>query len=191
MMKKYEKYKPTELPWVYRIPEHWKMIRNGALFTYHQDKVGETFNKYNLLSLTTNGIRCKDIENVKGKVPASYEGYQIVNIGDMVFCLFDLDCSAVFSGISAFKGMITSAYDVLTPKLEINAKFLDYWFQSVFFGRYYKIFSKSVRYTINYDTFKTIKSPVPPREEQDQIVRFLDYKISKINSLIKGYQQQI
>ena len=88
--------------------------------------------------------------------------------------------------------MITSAYDVMAPKEKIvNPRYLDYWFQLVFTGRYYKIFAKTVRYTINYDIFKALKTPVPPRDEQDQIVRYLDWKTACINKLIQGYQKQI
>ena len=189
---RYNSYRQTEIPWVDAIPSHWDQIRNGGLFDYHQDKVGDRYSEYQLLSLTTQGIRCKDIHDASGKVPASYDNYQEVNTGDMVFCLFDLDCSAVFSGLSKYHGMITSAYDVMKPKDGIvNERFLDFWYQSVFAGRYYKIFAKSVRYTINYDIFKAIKTPVPPREEQDQIVRYLDWQTSKINKLIHGYQRQI
>ena len=38
---------------------------------------------------------------------------------------------------------------------------------------------------------RNIYIPVPPREEQDQIVRYLDWQVSKINKLIHGYQRQI
>lgn len=189
---RYQKYSSAEIPWVMQIPSHWSQIRNDAFFTWHQDKVGPDYKKYKLLSLTTQGVRCKSIEDATGKVPTSYEGYQKVNSGDMVFCLFDLDCSAVFSGISNYFGMITSAYDVMTPDDSIvNPRFIDYWFQSVFAGRHYKIFAKSVRYTINYDIFKALKTPVPPRAEQDQIVRYLDWKVAQINKLIHGYQREI
>ena len=189
---KYDHYKQAEMPWIESLPAHWNQIRNGGIFDPHQDRVGEKYSEFNLLSLTTQGVRCKDIHDVKGKVPASYDSYQVVNPGDMIFCLFDLDCSAVFSGLSDYRGMITSAYDVVKPKASmVNSRYLDYWFQSVFAGRYYKIFAKSVRYTINYDIFKAIKTPVPPREEQDQIVRYLDWQTSRINKLIHGYQKQI
>lgn len=110
----------------------------------------------------------------------------------MVFCLFDLDCSAVFSGLAGCHGMITSAYDVARPREDrVSSKYLKYWFDSVFAGRYYKIYSKSVRYTINYDAFKTLKSPVPPLKEQDQIVRYLDWKTSEMNRFIHQKKKQI
>ncbi len=192
MTKKYEAYQDGELPWVKEIPVHWRWLRNGALLQNHLEKVGREFGEYQLLSLTTKGVREKDVNDVSGKVPESYEGYQKVFQGDMVFCLFDLDCSAVFSGLSDYDGMITSAYDVTKPNEEIaNPRFLKYWYDSVFAGRYYKIFSKSVRYTINFDSFKTIKTPVPPKSEQDQIVRYLDWKTSEIDRFIHQKKKQI
>lgn len=38
---------------------------------------------------------------------------------------------------------------------------------------------------------KTILLPVPPREEQDQIVRYLDWQVSKINRLIAAKRKEI
>ena len=191
-MNRYDKYQASVLPWVEKIPAHWEWMRNGRLFIQHLNKVGKEYSQHQLLSLTTEGIKEKDITDVKGKVPASYSNYQTVNSGDMVFCLFDLDQSAVFSGISQYDGMITSAYDVATPNSElVNATYIDYWFRAVFAGRHYKTFAKSIRYTINFDVFKAIKSPVPPMAEQDQIVRYLDWKTSEIHRLINGLQQQI
>lgn len=192
MEKRYDTYQKSELPWVKDIPSHWRWLRNGAFLQNHHDKVGIRYDEYQLLSLTTRGIREKNINDVKGKVPESYDGYQKVFQGDMVFCLFDLDCSAVFSGLSEFNGMITSAYDVTKPNEDIvNPRFLKYWYDSVFAGRNYKIFSKSVRYTINFDSFKTIKSPVPPKPEQDQIVRYLDWKTAEIDRFVHQKKKQI
>lgn len=192
MLKAYEEYQKSELPWVKKIPSHWKWLRNGIILVSHKERVGDRFSDYQLLSLTTKGIKEKNIEDVSGKVPDSYEGYQKVYPGDMVFCLFDLDCSAVFSGLAGCNGMITSAYDVATPQENrVSSKYLNYWFDSVFAGRYYKIYSKSVRYTINYDAFKTLKSPIPPKPEQDQIVRYLDWKTTEMNRFIHQKKKQI
>lgn len=191
-MKRYEYHKATEIPWVSQVPSHWSFIRNANILTLKHSVVGERFMQYDLLSLTTGGIKIKNADDSRGKVPASFEGYQEVLPGDMVFCLFDLDCSAVFSGKSEHHGMITSAYDVAVPNLSlVSSSYLDYWFRAVFSGRYYKIYSKSVRYTINWDIFKALKTPVPPRDEQDQIVRYLDWQVSKINRLIAAKREKI
>ena len=127
-----------------------------------------------------------------GKVPESYESYQTVEKGDMIFCLFDLDCSAVFSGLSNYDGMITSAYNVLKP----NSKYLfdlyiDYWFQYVFSNRYYKMYSKNIRYTITTDMFRSLLSPVPPITTQYKIGKKLLEQSTKIERLIENQQAQI
>lgn len=189
---RYELYKDSEIPWIGEIPSSWKLIPNKVLFKKRQIKVGEAYKNYQLLSLTTGGIKEKSIEDSRGKVPASYSGYQQVRPHDMVFCLFDLDVSAVFSGISKYNGMITSAYDVAEcNELYIDEDYVDYWFQYVFSNRYYKMYSKNVRYTISFDAFGSLKTPVPSIEEQKKIAHYLDWQVSKINSLIDTRNQQV
>ena len=191
-MKRYENYKSTQIPWVSQVPSHWMLIRNANILMLKHNIVGDRHTQFNLLSLTTGGIRIKNADDARGKVPTSFENYQEVLPGDMVFCLFDLDCSAVFSGKSEYHGMITSAYDVAVPNLKlVSTSYLDYWFRMVFSGRYYKSYSKSVRYTINWEIFKALKTSIPPRAEQDQIVRYLDWQVSKINRLIAAKRKQI
>ena len=43
----------------------------------------------------------------------------------------------------------------------------------------------------DFYSFKQLVIPVPPKEEQNQIVRYLDWQVSNINKLIHGYQKQI
>lgn len=184
--------KDSGMPFCKLVPIEWSVIPNRYLFIGHSMKVGEKSNEYQLLSLTTNGVKEKDINASGGKVPTSYDNYQTVEKGDMIFCLFDLDCSAVFSGLSSFDGMITSAYDVFKPNEKyIDKHFIEYWFAYVFSNRYYKMYSKSIRYTITSDMFKSILSPVPPIEQQRVIGNLLDQKCTQIDALITNQQKQI
>ena len=186
------KMKTTTIPFCEFVPVEWDIIPNRYLFVNHSIKVGENANDYQLLSLTTGGVKKKDINASGGKVPTSYDNYQTVSNGDMIFCLFDLDCSAVFSGLSPFDGMITSAYDVYMPdKKYVDKHYIEYWFQYVFSYRYYKMYSKSIRYTITSDMFKMIVTPVPPIQEQQIIGNFLDRKCTQIDALIANEEQQI
>lgn len=181
----------NEIPYVETLPSHWNVIQNRFLFYYDGKKVGDEYANYQLLSLTTSGVKERDINATGGKVPASYDNYQTVKKGQMVFCLFDLDCSAVFSGISNFDGMITSAYDVFSSTGRMDNGFADYWFKYVFSNRYYKMFSKSIRYTITGDMFRALKTPVPPIEEQTHISAFLLDQETKVDTLIANVQAQI
>ena len=184
--------KNSGIEWIGEIPDNWEIIPNKYLFENHSVKVGATWDKYKLLSLTTIGVKEKDSSVAGGKVPDSYENYQTVVPGDMIFCLFDLDCSAVFSGLSSYYGMITSAYDVygINKKLADNL-YIDYLFQYAFSNRYYKIYSKNIRYTVTTEMFKSIRTPIPPLDTQMKIGTLLSNKCSKVDKLIEVQQAQI
>ena len=184
--------KKSHIPFCEYIPNTWNEMPNRYLFESHSSKVGDRSGEYQLLSLTTSGVKKKDPDSGGGKVPESYDNYQTVEKGDIVFCLFDLDVSAVFSGLSKLDGMITSAYDVFRARHKyVDDHYLDYWFQYVFSNRHYKMFSKNIRYTITGEMFKSIYTPVPSIEKQCKIGALLDRESEKIDALIANQEAQI
>ena len=130
--------KDSGIEWIGKIPATWNVMANRYLFEISK-KIVINPNDYQLLSLTTKGIRKKDPEDTKGKVPDNYSGYQIVEKNDLVMCLFDLDCSAVFSGLSKYKGMISPAYKILkTNKKIANEKY--FAFLLIFFFSFFNLY---------------------------------------------------
>lgn len=185
------KMKDSGLAWVGCIPDSWCIQRNKTLFSCSKEIVGATSELETLLSLTTQGIRTKSKDISGGKVPESFDTYQKVQPNDIVMCLFDLDCSAVFSGKSDFEGMISPAYKVLKCKPGITPQFADYWFRFVFDGRKFKPYSKNLRYTLNYDEFAGLPIIVPPVEQQRHITSFLDAECEEIDALIGRTRESI
>ena len=184
--------KDSKIEWAGKIPEHWREIPNKFLFYNSSEKVGDEAEHYQLLSLTTQGVKKKDKNATGGKVPLSYDNYQTVDVGDIIFCLFDLDCSAVFAGVSPYCGMITSAYDVLTPRdAVLYNKYADYWFQYAFSNRYYKLYSKNIRFAVTNDVFGSILTIIPPLAEQKKIADFLDGKCAEIDELVQTEEKMI
>ena len=143
-MNKYEIYKKVEIQWIRKIPAHWRIERNKNIFIKTKSVVGIQNETTDLLSLTTKGIKVKSKDQIGGKQPSSYKGYQFVNKDNLVLCLFDLDCSAVFSDVSQYNGMISPAYDVFKVEKQIP-QYYKYLFSYLFQDRVYKIYSKSVR----------------------------------------------
>lgn len=183
--------KDSGISWVGEIPKDWSVWRNKYIFTITKDIVLPS-KSYQLLSLTTTGIKEKDENDNGGKVPENYDGYQIVKENDLVMCLFDLDCSAVFSGLSPYNGMISPAYKVLKVKKRIaNEQYYRYWFNYVGSKRFYKQYSKSLRFTLNADEFNRLFSLLPPLAEQQRIAEFLDRECGKIDGLKADIQAQI
>lgn len=188
-MSGYAEYREVNLPWLKAVPAHWEIRRNKNIFTEQKEIVGERSADYTLLSLTLNGIIPRDMDG-GGKFPESFDKYKIVKNGDMAFCLFDIDETPRTVGLSGYNGMLTGAYTIMRVS-NINARFIYYYYLALDNGKMLRPLYTGLRKTININTFQSTKVPVPPREEQDQIVRFLDWKVSSINRLIGVKQKQI
>lgn len=183
--------KDSGIEWVGRIPVEWDVRRNKYNFELDKRIIGNRCEKTQLLSLTKYGIKAINEEEQTGKVPTSFTTYQVVDKDDLVMCLFDLDVSAVFSGISPYAGMISPAYKCLKCKSHIHPQYADYYFRTVFVDRKYKRYSKNVRYSLSSDEFMALPIVVPPVSEQHRIVNFLDSKCSQIDEISKKIQEEI
>lgn len=188
-MSGYAEYREVNLPWLKAVPAHWEIRRNKNIFTEQKEIVGERSADYTLLSLTLNGIIPRDMDG-GGKFPESFDKYKIVKNGDMAFCLFDIDETPRTVGLSGYNGMLTGAYTIMRVS-NINARFIYYYYLALDNGKMLRPLYTGLRKTININTFQSTKVPVPPREEQDQIVRFLDWKVSSINKLIRIRKRRI
>ncbi len=189
-MKPYPDYFITPLPWLPNIPAHWELVRNKNIFEETKDVVGDDIDAYPLLSLTTKGIILRDVASGKGKFPKDFNTYKIVKPGDMAFCLFDIDETPRTVGLSQYNGMLTGAYTIFHVA-NINPHYAYYYYLSLDNVKAMRPLYSGLRKTINTGTFLSCKLPLPPRPEQDQIVRFLDWKVSSINKLIGVKQRQI
>ena len=188
--KKYDKYKNTDIAWLNKIPSHWTEIPNRCFLTELKNKVGKNSSKYTLLSLTKNGVIIRDLSEMKGKFPAEFDSYKIVNKGNLILCLFDIEETPRTVGLSKFKGMITGAYNVL--KIEnVNPQFITYFYIALDNTKELRSLYRGLRKTIKIGKFLSIKTPIPPIDEQDKIVSFIEYKEKQINKLIKKQKKLI
>ena len=183
--------KDSGVPWIGEIPTCWKLLRNKNAFICSKEIVGAKSSTTQLLSLTTKGIKEKGQDIVGGKVPESFDTYQSVRHGQLVLCLFDLDCSAVFSGLSPFDGMISPAYKVVDCKAGMHPSYASYWFSSVFDGRKFMHYAKNLRYTLTYDEFAVLPIAIPSYEEQGRIAIFLDARCAEIDSVLDATRASV
>ncbi|RNM31313.1 restriction endonuclease subunit S [Absicoccus porci] len=184
--------KDSGIEWVKRIPKEWQISSNSHLFSFEKKIVGNEWTKTQLLSLTKKGIVTKNINDEGGKQPESFSTYQQVHKKQLVMCLFDLDVSAVFSGVSNYDGMISPAYKVFSINQSLlYPKYIDYYFQAIFINRNYVMYSKSLRKTIDTDNFMSIKTIVPPLSEQQKIADYLDEKVKEIDNAIEKTKETI
>ena len=162
--------KPSGVEWLGDIPAHWGMLPNKLFLQLHHDIVGSSSTNRTLLSLTKKGIIPRDLENPQGKFPASFDSYQEVKRGDLVFCLFDIDETPRCVGISDVDGMITGAYTVLRCADSDLADYIYLFFLAMDQQKLLNPLYTGLRKTISKDVFLAFKIPLPPLEERRQIV---------------------
>ncbi|WP_447981044.1 restriction endonuclease subunit S [Achromobacter kerstersii] len=183
-MQRYESYKPSGIPWVGDIPSHWGIKKNKFLLSERKATVGKDAPKFKLLSLTLQGVILRDMENPKGKFPAEFDSYKQVSPEDLIFCLFDVEETPRTVGLAKHHGMITGAYTVTRCNPQVSSAFLYYYYLSLDDGKQLRSLYTGLRNVITRDAFFSLAAPLPPCDEQERIVAFLDQIIEKIDAAI-------
>lgn len=188
-MERYSEYKDSGVKWLGEIPSHWEPSRNKAIFRETKAVVGKNSKNFTLLSLTKKGVIVRNLDE-GGKFPAEFDTYKIVEPGDFIFCFFDVDETPRAIGLSTNKGMITGAYTVLKQNTA-NSCYLYYYYLSIDDAKALKPLYSGLRKTVPLASFMSMPIFLPPRAEQDAIVRYLDAATSKIDKAIAMQQKMI
>ena len=126
----------------------------------------------------------KDINEAKGKTHSDYSTYQAIDIGDLVFCLFDIEETPRTIGVSKYNGMITSAYTVMRLKQGYDSQYLYYLFQNIDDFKSLGSQYSGLRKTIRPLKFIKLNIAYPSLYEQTQIATFLNHETAKIDNLV-------
>lgn len=116
----------------------------------------------------------RDLTEMKGKFPASFDTYQAVESGDFVFCLFDVQETPRTIGLSRFEGMITGAYDVYRGQGGVQDRYLEKLLLSFDAVKALRPLYRGLRNTLPRGAFESMRICWPSPEEQALIVRYLD-----------------
>lgn len=192
MLKPYEEYKKSKSPFHRNIPSHWTEKRLAAVCSIKcvQNNEGEE-----LLSVFLNRgvINYKDTHQKQVHKPSEdMSKYQLVEPGDLV--LNNQQAWRGSVGVSKYRGIVSPAYYVYSINDDINPFFLNYMVRDRDVVDQFVLASKgvgSIQRMLNNSYLKNVIFTIPPREEQDQIVRFLEWKLAKTNKLIRAKKKQI
>jgi len=189
---KYPAYKPSGVEWLGEIPEHWEVLP-GLRFIYENKDRNKGMIRNTVLSLSYGNIRVKGENELTGLVPESFETYQFVNKGDLIFRPTDLqnDTVSLRSSISEYEGIITNAYLNLRFTSKANSKFYHYFFRAIDNNKVIYGLGSGLRQNISYLDFRRFQFPFPPLVEQTAIANFLDIKTAQIENAIAIKQKQI
>lgn len=190
---KYPEYKDSGVEWVGDIPSSWIV---EPLFASNDPRSikNSDGSEMNVLSLSYGNIIRRDVDKNHGLLPASFNTYQIVNKGDLVLRLTDLqnDWNSLRVGHAKERGIITSAYlKLISNEQKLASSYFyrllhSYDTTKVFYGM-----GGGLRQSMKFDDMRRLPVIVPPLPEQKQIAKFLDYETGKIDRLIEKQQELI
>jgi len=178
--------------WIGFLPKHWEIKRNKLLFRKTKNIVGSKSSDYKVLSLSVNGVIERDLESNFGKMPTTFDDYQVIYPDTLLMCLFDIDVTPRGIGYVRQVGITSAAYtNLIKIDKNINLEYYYYWFLALDFNKRLLQFATNLRNTVLMDVFGALYSPYPPIIEQGEIVKHIKFEVSKIDVAIRNAKKEI
>lgn len=192
-LKPYEEYKELEYDWLASVPKHWEESSIRRITELTSKRNGKRTD-LELLSVYRNyGVIKKSSRDDNHNVESEdLSNYKYVKKGYLVLNKMKVWQGSL--GVSKYDGIVSPAYIVCKLRNDLNTNYINYLLRADTYKTIYNRLSYGVRvgqWDMRYDDFKGIKVFIPPKEEQDQIVKYLDSKLLKINKFIKAKKRQI
>ena len=186
------KMKDSGISWIGDIPEHWEVKRIASLFTGKVQantdfKYHHAF-KFNYGTLVPKN-EVGDIEEYR----ETYVKYSVLKKDDIMINGLNLNYDFVSQrvAIAPSDGIITSAYVVARPRKNTNAHYYNYLFKTMDNMKLFHGMGTGIRLTLSFDEMKKQVVVVPPSDEQQAIVAYIEEKCEKIDKLASELQSEI
>lgn len=190
----YAEYKDSGVDWLGEIPTTWSIFRGKYVFTEFNER-SET-GEETLLSVSEYyGVKPRAEKISEGDFLSraeSLEGYKKCYPNDLVMNIMLAWKKGL--GVTKYEGIVSPAYSVFRFKSHIDADYMHYLLRTNQYIDHFKTRSTGVidsRLRLYPDSFADVSILTPPKNEQNQIAKFLDYETGKIDSLIEKQQQLI
>lgn len=162
------------VPWVKVIPANWE-VRPIYWVGREVKRPNPLVEHSTILSLSYGNLVKKKATN-EGLNPETYDSYQLIKPGDIVFRFTDLqnDQKSLRSAVATQEGLITSAYMAFEPQ-RLLPEFFGYLMRAYdLLGAFYGMGS-GLRQSLRFTEIRTMPTLVPPLDEQKRIIKHLDY----------------
>lgn len=183
---RYSKYKDSGVAWLGDVPSTWQTRRAKHLFDIKKRIAG--VDGYDVLSITQQGIKVRDVESNDGQLSMDYSKYQLVEVGD--FAMNHMDLLTGYVDVSKHFGVTSPDYRVFSIKSNdvSSPRYFLYLLQDGYKRKIFYAFGKGAshfgRWRFPTEEFNSFVFPLPPRDEQIAIASFLDGETGKIDALI-------
>jgi len=184
--------KPSGVPWLGDIPQHWKVVRNMALFA-HRVEAGIAGLPVLQVSLRS-GITAEELDQFgrPKRLIADPTKYKRIYRSDIAYNTMRMWQGAV--GVSPSHGLVSPAYVVLNPRRNTCPDYYDFIFHTDVYKQQVNRHSTGIvsdRNRLYWDSFKQMPNLSLPRFEQAEIVAFIRSETSGLNVVISRLEREI
>lgn len=186
--------KDSGVDWIGEVPEGWEVVRNHVIFEERNESGNDTLPILSIsIHTAVSTEEMNDEENIRGKIRIQDKSsYKTVRINDVAFNMMRAWQGAI--GAVRTEGMVSPAYVVAKPKVEIDADFFEFQYRTPNFIQQMDRFSKGItdfRKRLYWHEFKQLITVLPPINEQKAVSKFILNLNSKIDTAIACKQAEI
>lgn len=181
--------KDSGVRWIGQMPAHWECIRGKYILRYLQKPIREDDG---VITCFRDGeVTLRSNRREDGFTMSDKEiGYQGIDVGDLV--VHGMDGFAGAIGISDSRGKASPVLNVLDTKQ--NKRYVMYYLRSMAYSDVFLAMATGIRIRscdLRWNKLAELQYPVPPIEEQNQIVEYIDSVLQRTNEVIADKQSQL
>jgi type I restriction enzyme S subunit len=190
-LKPYPEYMESGLQWLGPIPSHWKLLRSKYLFR-EVDERSVTGRETRLSMSQQHGLIPSSRMEAHRLVSESQVGAKICEPGYLV--LNRLKAHLGVFALASQRGLVSPDYTVLRPTRDFEARYFEAFYRTpecrVELYRRAKGIVEGF-WRLYTDDFNDIRVPMPDREEQATMLKFLDYANGRIERVTRTKKKLI
>ena len=181
--------KDSGIQWIGMMPSHWDCIRGKYILKYIQKPVREDDG---VITCFRDGeVTLRSNRREDGFTMADKEiGYQGIDVGDLV--VHGMDGFAGAIGISDSRGKASPVLNVLDT--EQNKRYIMYFLRSMAYSDVFLALATGIRVRscdLRWNKLAELFYPIPPIEEQNAIVAYINSVLQKANDVIADKKEQL
>lgn len=181
--------KDSGVAWLGEMPEHWEIKKLSWLFYYSKGAnaalltksyIGENLGEYPVFSGQTEN------EGLMGNIDWHEFDFNVP-----VIFVTTVGAKTMSTRLVSGKFSLSQNCALIIPRLEeIEASFFERTLQPLFeYER--KSISLIMQPSLRFEDLNKFKVPLPPKDEQEAITRFLDFKIAQIDTQVEKIREAI
>jgi type I restriction enzyme S subunit len=181
--------KDSGVQWVGETPTHWKLNKGKYILKYLQKPVRE--NDGVITCFRDGEVTLRSNRREDGFTMADKEiGYQGIDVGDLV--VHGMDGFAGAIGISDSRGKASPVLNVLDT--DQNKQYIMYYLRSMAYNNVFLALATGIRVRscdLRWNKLAELLYPLPPIEEQQKIVAYIDSVLERANGVISDKKKQL